>query len=55
MEGEIILLASVFLASSLVAVIFFCGVETAPIMARRIARTARFNRGQNRVRLFGYW
>jgi hypothetical protein len=55
MEGEIILLALAFLASALVAVIFFCGVETAPIVARRLARSTRFDKVQRRVRMFGFW
>ena len=55
MEGEIIFLALVFLVSALVAVIFFCSVETAPIIAREVARTARFSGFPSRVKLVRFW
>ena len=55
MEGEIIILALVFLVSALVAVIFFCGVETAPIMAREVTRSERFAGYPDRVKLVRFW
>lgn len=55
MEGEILILTLAFLVSALVAVLFFCGVETAPIVARDMARSMRFAGLSDRVKLVRFW
>jgi hypothetical protein len=43
------------LAGGLVAAIFFCNVAVAPMVARRVSRSARFDRKDAEKRLLRIW
>jgi len=52
---EIISVALWLFAASLVAVVFFCNVEWAPVVARRMAREMRFAGLERKEKLVRFW
>lgn len=52
---EIIMLSFWLLASVSVAALFFCNVEMAPVVARRLAKGARFDGLKKEKKLVRFW
>ncbi len=43
------------LAATVAVVIFFCGIEMAPAIARKTARSARYEGLKNNTKLVRFW